>query len=286
MALPVIGIIGLGFLGREIGLLENWPAPSWGTNLTQPQVSNHPSLPVNQFRFDWQNDTHWNRLPQEEGVLILTAPPIHPEVDHEVKRLKAWGNWMNNNRRGYQSLVYISTTGVYPNQNGNWTETDTVEPDSPKGQLRLATEKTLAEFFDLSVIRSGAIYGPGRNIGNRILTGKPVPSGDQPVHRIHVADLARIVRMVISEKELPAIINAVDNDPTPTRMAAEWLLQQSFPTIPPETTLLLKAGFATRKEMQSADRRFINNRLLRDRCEYRFSYPSYKEGLTAAFGQS
>lgn len=279
MIKPVIGIIGMGFLGREIARLEKWPAASWGTNLNHPESDSRKKPLLHQVRFDWQDSSHWERLPDESGTLILTVPPVHAQVDREIERLKTWGAWMNQNRPGYRNLVYISTTGVYPNLDGQWDEESMVEPDHDKGRLRLATERTLGEFFELRVLRPGAIYGRKRNIAERILAGKPVPSGENPVHRIHVTDLAQIARLAVVEESFPLIVNAVDLDPAPTPRVASWLLQQDFPAIPPGARLDFKDGFAARKGHKPALKRLINNRLLIDTCGYSFLFPTYKEGL-------
>jgi hypothetical protein len=280
---PTIGILGCGFLGQEIARQADWPEASWGTKLRVPAVVPEENGPLRLFSFDWQVKEQWEKLPSHPTALVLTIPPIHSEVDKESERLKRWGNWMNRHRPQSETLVYISTTGVYPNQDGHWDETSLFEPDSLRGLLRLATEKTLAEFFNLKVLRAGGIYGENRHIGQRILSGKPIPEGNHPVHRIHVTDLAQIVRQSLLQDSFPDLINVVDLGPAPTATVAKWLLKQNYKEIPAGTQLTFNSGFATRKNLPAADNRFISNRRLVEKCHYQFIYPTYKKGFRSIY---
>ncbi|MBU2647266.1 hypothetical protein KKI24_21350 [bacterium] len=283
MTLPVIGIMGLGFLGQTLAGQGPWAPSSWGTRLERPVALPRNTCPLKMFSFDWQEPSQWKKLPAHPSSLILTIPPICADVDQEIERLQRWGSWMNRYRPGCETLVYISTTGVYPNRDGEWHETSVFEPDSLQGKLRLATETTLARFFSIKVIRPGAIYGNNRHIGHRILAGKPIPEGKHPVHRIHVTDLAQIVQQAVTQVSFPSPINAVDLDPAPTAEAAEWLLNQNFKMMPAGTRMTVKPGYTTRTNRRPSIHRFVSNRRLIEDCHYAFRYPTYKEGFADAF---
>jgi len=276
MQTPIIGIIGLGYLGQEIARLTQWPDASWGTRLSAAAGATNP---LRGIQYDWLDESHWERLPDLSAALIITAPPPLPDAEAEYERLRLWGSWMNRYRPGYRAAVYISTTGVYPNRDGMWRESDEALPDSGQGRLRLTTEKALAGYFELRVIRAGAIYGPGRNIAERMLAGKPVPSGNQPVHRIHVHDLARIVERAVRETDFPAILNAVDLDPAPSLQAAAWIISQKLPQFLADIRFNPAADPPTRKKTVPATNRLISNQLLVDQLQFRFVFPSFREGL-------
>lgn len=281
MTEAISGIIGLGFLGREIVRIATLSAPVWATIHSRREAdASLPSL-LTPIPFDWGDRTGWDALPVGEGAVILTVPPLHEDIEQERDRLRNWGAWMAAQRPGYRRLVYISTTGVYPARNGCWKETDTFDADSPKGRLRLASEAVLAGFFDLRVIRSGAIYGKGRNVAERIRAGKPIPSAHQPVHRIHVADLARIALQAATDDAFPSVVNAVDMDPASTSTVAEWLMQQGLPGLTAENPLTLKDGFETRTQRPPSFNRLISNRRLIEIRDFDYLYPSYREGLPA-----
>ncbi len=285
MTLPAIGILGLGYLGRELLRIYPWPGKSWGTIHS---VDSDFSVVESQNKtvvFDWENDSSWKNIPDRQTLLVLTIPPVCKEPAKERNRLEEWCGWMKNHRRKLADLVYISSTGVYPNQTGTWSEKSDFEPDTSKGILRRDTERILGRFFRLRVIRAGAIYGKNRNIGERISRREPIPKGNQPIHRIHVTDLAHIVERALTQPSFPSVVNAVDHDPAPSEKTANWLVNQDFAPFPPDTRIILKKDYHSRKHVQpSIDRKICNRRLLHE-CGYKMQYPSYKEGLRQIFNQ-
>ena len=216
-----IGILGLGFLGKILASDFANIKESWGTWNKNPP----PESAVKAFPFDWSSETSWTALPEVPETLVLTIPPMLNDPEAEKVRLDQWGKWMNKNRPNIKSMIYISSTGVYPKRNGLWHEDSEFEPDTNSGKLRLITEKTLGSFFKLHVVRPGGIYGNGRGIDVRLKSGKNIPVSGTPVHRIHVKDLAGIVFHLLKNPDSPRCVNAVDFDPKPSWKVAHWLVQ-------------------------------------------------------------
>ncbi|MBU3914956.1 hypothetical protein KKA14_05415 [bacterium] len=271
-------------MGREIQRIIDNSESSWysirlGDSVT-PEIESLQTI----IRFDWDDSTTWTNIPDKAVRLVLTIPPVLKDRDREKMRVKAWCRWMNKNRGEYKNLVYISSTGVYPNQAGYWDEYSDVKPDTLKGFQRLDTETILGEHFKLRVIRAGAIYGEKRNIGERILNGKTIPSGDHPVHRIHVCDLARIVKLALMEESFPSIVNAVDLDADSSEQVANWLVGQDYFQISPDNKINFSKGYVSRKFKTQQPKREISNHCLLKQCEYDFLYPTYREGLKQIFG--
>ena len=216
-----IGILGLGFLGKILASDFADIHKSWGTWNKNPP----PEAALKVFPFDWSSETSWSALPEVPETLVLTIPPLLNDPEAEKVRLNQWGKWMNKNRPNIKRMIYISSTGVYPKRNGLWHEDSEFEPDTNSGKLRLITEKTLASFFKLHVVRPGGIYGNGRGIDVRLQSGKHITVSGTPGHRIHVKDLAGIVFHLLKNPESASCINAVDFDPKPSWEVAHWLVQ-------------------------------------------------------------
>ena len=285
MVEKAVGILGLGYLGMELCSLGKWPENFWVTGSADLACQKF-NPQVQFFNFRWEDPATWQNLPDLSMTLIITIPPLLDLVEEEKQRLQVWCTWMKRKRKGIGKIVYVSTTGVYPNQPGIWQENSTVKPDSVKGELRLVTEQVLNDFFETKVIRSGAIYGKGRNVGERLIQHKPVPNGLQPIHRIHVHDLVRISRLAVDQQEFPGIVNAVDLKPATSRAVANWLLEQSFFSDRKITTVHSQKDFETRKFDLSEPNRKISNQLLINTCQFAFSFPTYQEGLAHAFDSS
>lgn len=266
----------------ELCSLNNWARQLWITG-----GSSSPNLPssasIKSINFRWENRDSWNNLPEECSVLVITIPPLLEKSEEEEIRLAEWCRWVQENRPRVERVVYVSSTGVYPNKPGNWSETSKFQTDSGKGALRLISENVLSQFFETRVVRSGAIYGKGRNIGERLLKGKWIPVGKQPIHRIHVQDLARIVQLAVLEEMFPPVLNAIDLEAETSRNVAIWLLNQPFFSDNKVDHTLLAEGVETRKFNRSEPDRGLDNTLLRDSLKFSFTFPTYREGLTHAF---
>ena len=63
----LIGILGLGFLGKELAALTSWEEGSWGSWHSSPI----PLCPLEQFHFDWEEVSSWSRIPEKSAVMIL-----------------------------------------------------------------------------------------------------------------------------------------------------------------------------------------------------------------------
>lgn len=276
-----IGVLGFGYLGNALFQQFPWSDSCWAT-ITRSDPGRHlPQAPINTPTFDWHQPSTWQNLPQTAQPVLITIPPLLQDRDSEKARLIEWCQWMRENRPGIKSLVYISSTGVYPDQAGLWTEQTDFTPDTNKGGLRVDSETVLAQYFKTIIIRAGAIYGPGRHIGLRVLNGQPIPQGQRPIHRVHVTDLARIVEKAFSDLAFPPIVNVVDMDSASSETVVTWLFQQGFPDFDRHQKIIYKDGYHSRKNLSNSETRKISNDLLVNQLRFQFLYPTYKEGLVA-----
>ena len=265
-----IGILGLGFLGKILASDFADIHKSWGTWNKNPP----PEAALKVFPFDWNSETSWNAMPKVPETLVLTIPPMLNDPEAEKVRLNQWGKWMNKNRPNIKRMIYISSTGVYPKRNGLWQEDSEFEPDTNSGKLRLITEKTLASFFKLHVVRPGGIYGNGRGIDVRLQSGKHITVSGTPVHRIHVNDLAGIVFHLLKNPESASCINAVDFDPKPSWKVAHWLIQNREDL---SEDMLQDIQYSSASVPGNSERLISNQCLIE--LGITLSYPTFREGM-------
>lgn len=271
-----VGILGLGYLGQS--LWREFPEDiAWGT-FHRESVGPPDSSPPSCFLFQWENPRSWHHLPEAPVTLVLTIPPVLKDPQSERERIEQWGKWMNRERPRLEKLIYISSTGIYPLADGLWKESDSFEPDRLGGKLRLETEKVLENFFKVGVVRPGGIYGPRRNVGQRVLNQQPITKNQRPIHRIHVKDLAGIVQHLALTKTPPFCLNAVDHEPQPSSTLLEWLLENQYLVLPSECKIQFRENAST-----SANQRLISNHQLLVEMQYALQYPSFREGLAEIF---
>ncbi len=283
MSGPALGVLGAGYLGAELLRLPGRNYDLWAT-VQQAKPSDQPrGTDFTLHPFQWDEQRTWENLPDVESVLVITIPPLNKDVRSEKSRLQKWCKWIHSHRVKYKRCIYISSTGVYPNLPGLWSETSISEPDSNKGRLRKISEQILSEQFETVVIRAGAIYGPGRNIGEKILNRRPIPKGSQKIHRIHVRDLAAIVRLMAFMEDPPDCINAIDLESETTANVAQWLVSQPFFPANRLSPYTFQKNGETRKYALSEPHRKIDNRRLVEEYHFQFDFPTYREGLRHAF---
>jgi nucleoside-diphosphate-sugar epimerase len=128
-----------------------------------------------------------------------------------------------------QSIVYLSSTGVYGDHDGAWVdETAPTIPAHERGGARVKAEldwQTLGRNRNVpvAILRLGGIYGPGQNGFVRLLAGR-AHRIDKPGHvsnRIHVADIAQAIEAAFRLR-YGGIVNVTDGKPASPNEQIEY----------------------------------------------------------------
>lgn len=163
-------------------------------------------------------------------------------------------------------VVYISSTGVYGAEQ-NVDETTPAAANEPKGQQRLAEEAWITAGPWTSVIlRSGAIYGPGRGVHVAVKEGRTPRTADSGlVSRIHVDDLAALADAALFS-DLVGVWPVADDLPCSSAEIVAWL---SGGETLPASDIVIKG-------------RSVNGRKIRELLGVKLRYPSWRTGVPAA----
>ncbi len=190
-------------------------------------------------------------------------------------------------------IGYLSTTGVYGDRHGGWVDEDGgLEPTNERGRRRVAAE---AEWLDLwwedglpvQIFRLAGIYGPGRNALEDAKSGraKRVVKDGQVFSRIHVEDIAAVLRASIAKPNPGRVYNVCDDEAAPPQdvvaFAHALLGRDPPPEIPFERAEL--------SEMASsfyADNKRVKNERIKQELGVRLRYPDYRAGLRALLAGS
>jgi len=189
-------------------------------------------------------------------------------------------------------VVYISSTGVYGDAQGEWVDERTPPaPHRPGGKASLAAEQVLTEHSlgsSSAILRLAGIYGPGRVPHlEKILQGESlrVPS-ESLLNLIHVEDAADVV--LATEKWLPkaetrqhpALFCVSDGHPVArhdfyTEIAR--LVERPTPRFesPDPQSPVASRAQANKK---------VSNRQLIETFNLELTYPTYQTGLAAILG--
>jgi nucleoside-diphosphate-sugar epimerase len=148
------------------------------------------------------------------SVLYTVPPSSRFSADVRLERL------LRELEPAPRRFVYISTTGVYGNRDGELVdENSSVNPESDRASRRVAAEDYLfswgtSQDCEIVVLRVPGIYGPGRLGVDRLREGATVIRDEEsgPGNRIHVDDLVNCCINALSSDAPPGIYNVGDGN--------------------------------------------------------------------------
>ncbi len=216
-------------------------------------------------------------LKQATHLLISVAPgadgdPVLAELRDDIKAGQ------------FEWVGYLSTTGVYGDRGGDWVdESADLRPATKRGIARMKAEADWAALgLPLHIFRLAGIYGPGRGPFAKVRAGtaRRIIKKGQIFSRIHVDDIAAVLKASIAQPNPGAIYNVCDNDPQPPEVVIEEaarLLGQPVPDAvafeTAEMTPMARSFYAESKR--------VDNRRIREELGVVLKYPDYKTGLRA-----
>jgi nucleoside-diphosphate-sugar epimerase len=277
-------IVGCGDIGRRIATqLGN--VPMQGLVRTEENALKNQALGIQPLIADLDLGQGLEQVSVEGKTIFYLAPP--PAKGSEDLRMARFIECVGDETPA--RLVYISTTGVYGNCEGNWVDESWPEnPVADRAIRRWDAEQRLLAWaeekgFALMRLRVGGIYATDRLPEARIRKGLTVICPEQAPwsNRIHADDLATVC-IAAAEKGLAgALYNAVDGHPTTMTdyfyRAADYLglPRPSCATLDEADEKLTPAMLSFVRE----SRRLDNSRMLQE-LGVTLKYPSLEEGLS------
>ena len=221
-----------------------------------------------------------------QGVshLLVTAPPDRQGQDPCLSSLKPLLDGLP-----LQWAGYLSTTGVYGDQHGQWVDESSPPAADllPRSQARLQCEQDwLTSGWPVQVFRLPGIYGPGRNSLVTLQRGdaRHVHKPGQVFCRVHVDDIvgALLHCLRLPAAKRPSIVNVCDNRPAPSSELlgyAAHLLGCQLPEL--HWFEAVQDSMSPMALSFWRDNRRVSNRRLTKELGYALQFPSYREGLQA-----
>jgi nucleoside-diphosphate-sugar epimerase len=275
---------GFGFSARELAL--SLPRESWrvtGTSRSEEGCAAIREAGFEAVRFD-------GTAPVAAGVLesathvVLSAPP--GKTGDPV--LACHGEDLGRCASSIEWLAYLSTTGVYGDRQGGWVdENSPLEPSTARGRARLEAETGWLDLWrrtglPVHIFRLAGIYGPGRNQLETVRSGRAqrIVKPGQVFSRIHVADIAGILRASIAKPNPGAAYNVCDDEAAPPQDVVAYAARLLGVEPPPEVPFE-EADLSPMARSFYADSKRVSNERVKQELGYRFRYPTYREGLAA-----
>ena len=272
-------IVGCGYLGQRI---VQWAPAGWkwhALTRTADRTARLRAAGIRPLVGNWlhRSDLMACDWPDLDAVVVSVphrADPEHDTATHVVGLDHVLASLPSIPPR----IVYISTTGVYPDAEGQIDEETPADPQRPGGRIALAAERWLWQRFPASslIVRSAGIYGPGRlPMLDRLRQNLPLPvHPEATINLIHVDDLARIAVELLDRRPPRHLYVASDGNPVARGEFYRYLAQRHAL---PDPRFAPPEGVGRRG---MARKRLTSKRLVAD-LDFRFLFPNYRAGVDA-----
>ncbi len=190
-----IVILGCGWVGvRLAAFLKEKNHDVIVTTTTTEKLAYLRSVASEAYLFDFTNPQDIPQL-HSADVVIFSMPVAKSSWLEGFKKLKI----------NATKTVFLSSTGVYPQQNGIFTE-DHIE--NLREDIVKAEETVLAKFPQTTVLRLGGIMGDDRSIQN-FYSGKSPTNTEKKANHIHFEDILQAVEVLINNPGTGGTYNLV-----------------------------------------------------------------------------
>ncbi len=222
-----------------------------------------------------------------DSAVFYLVPPA-PDSDEDDPRLRHF--LAACTEAVPRRLVYLSTSGVYGDCGGAWTdELRTPAPSTKRARRRLAAEQIAHAWCEtygteLVILRVGGIYGPARLPTDRLATTTVVCPDDAPwSNRIHVDDLVAALQAAARRGVPGQVYNVADGHPT-TMTDYLYRVADAVRLPRPPCVPLAEADDKLSPGMLAFVResRRLDTRRMRDELGVIPRYPTLTEGLANA----
>ncbi|MDR3436979.1 SDR family oxidoreductase [Telmatospirillum sp.] len=278
---------GLGY-SAEV-LVRRCLADGWrvaGTARDQAHLARLTELGVETFLFDRQHPLPAGALDGASHILSSVPPDEQGDAVLDLARSAIRAvtptlSWVG----------YLSTTGVYGDYGGEWVDEDSaLRPLSPRAWRRVGAEAGWRELYRLHqvpvhVFRLAGIYGPGRNALDEVRSGRArrIVKPGQVFSRIHVEDIATVLRASMAKPRPGALYNVCDDEAAPPQDVIAFACDLLGAAVPPECPFD-SASLSPMAQSFWADNRRVRNDRIRGELGVSLTFPTYREGLRALAG--
>lgn len=201
-----IGILGLGWLG--LPLAEHLQSKGYSVFGTVTSIEKKQELKdssVNIINWNLQSSILEDlKILFDKAQIIIIAIPSSIFIQHYKESLQQY--FQNNNSN--QKIIFLSTTGVYPENIGEVNEEydfSEIDLQNPKVQIELELKKDLGN--KSSILRLAGLFGPNRHPITALSKKGMVKDGESPVNLVHLLDVINIISKMIDMNTFPEVLN-------------------------------------------------------------------------------
>ena len=274
-------IFGCGYIGSELArvcLSKGWAVSAFTRNLQTGH--NLEQMGAEVHTGNLHSDSWWKEISCCFDYVVNTVGAASPTVaGYEQSYLHGMQSilgWIEKGGGALQSLVFTSSSSVYPQTDGSLVKEDSsTDGVSERGQILLAAEREclrgIPQFsFSRKVIRFSGLYGPGRHLlVDKIRRGEPMGGcPDRYLNLLHRDDAVSSILSVLTSADGSEVFNACDGQHATRGQIAKWVAQRLGVQEPEFTGIGSDRG---------ANRRVDPSRL-KQSCNWSPKFPNFESG--------
>lgn len=202
-----ISIMGCGWLGLETGkFLKEQGFKVKGSTTSEDKLSILEKVGIEAFLIEVDEKFNAPESVLKEffssSILLLNIPPgrKNPNVIEEhPKQIELIVNMAK--KQGVEKIIFISSTGVYGDENKIMLETDTLNPTRSSGKALVKVEKLLnaEKSLKINILRFAGLIGGERKAG-RFFAGKTdIKGGNARVNMVWRKDCIQVIHEIIRQ---------------------------------------------------------------------------------------
>ncbi len=281
---PRLFCFGLGYSAGRLaqGLLgEGWRVA--GTAREAARLAELSEQGIETFAFDREHRLAPGALDGTTHLLASVPPDSQgdPALDACTRAIIAA-------KSSLEWVGYLSTTGVYGDYRGAWVdESSPLRPTSERAWRRVGAEVGWLDLqrlhgLPVHIFRLAGIYGPGRSPLDEVRAGtaRRIVKRGQLFSRIHVEDIAAVLRASMRAPHPGAVYNVCDDEAAPPQDVVAYACRLLGAAVPPEIPYE-QAELSAMAQSFWADNKRVRNTRMKQELGVSLAYPTYREGLRA-----
>ncbi len=217
--LKSISIIGCGWFGLPLAssLAQNGLRVI-GTKRNSDSFESLISKGIKPVEFDLSTllnqkaEVDYSELLKANYLLICIPPRARAGNKLYLEELKYLLSLLNINH--YEKIIFISSTGVYPNDNKMMTE-ECATQENHGNSLLFEAEKLFLRLDNAVIVRFSGLIGPLRHPGRFFSNKAEVDGGSAPVNLVHLTDCINAIKELLNADNTSPIYNlCIPHHPT------------------------------------------------------------------------
>jgi nucleoside-diphosphate-sugar epimerase len=207
-----ISILGCGWLGLPLGKRlksEGFYVKGSTTRSERLPLLEEAGIESHQIQLQAGTPTPVSTDFWDTDVLIITIPPGRREQDVCASYRELMRQVVEQIRKHQIShFLYTSTTGVYPDLNGEVNEMTHPEPKrSSSRAMRIGEQLLVDQEVEGTILRLAGLVGPDRHPGKFLAGQTEVRNGLAPVNLVYQEDVIEVVLQVIRQQCWGQVLN-------------------------------------------------------------------------------